>query len=66
MRYNIGMLKELELKLNEINNEISVLELRKEQLENETPTCESPYNMGVRHTLYSVREWLEGMIANCD
>ena len=59
-------MKELELKLDEINNEISVLELRKEQLENETPTCESPYNMGERQTLYRIREWLEGLIANCE
>ena len=59
-------MKELELKLDEINKEISILELRKEQLENETPTCESPYNMGERQTLYRIREWLEGLIANCE
>ena len=60
------MLKELELKLNEINNELAVLELRREQLENEMPTSESPSNMAERQTLYRMREWLEGMIANCD
>jgi hypothetical protein len=57
---------EIKIMLAEINKEISILELRKEQLENETPTCESPYNMGQRQTLYRIREWLERLIANCE
>ena len=56
MRYNNDMLKELELKLNEIKNEISTLE--------NDLDMDPAYFAGRRWTLENMKEWVEGMIAN--
>ena len=56
MRYNNGMIKELEMKLAEVKNEISTLE--------NDLDMEPNYYAGRKWTLVSMKELLEGMIAN--
>jgi len=50
------MLKELEIKLDEINIEIADLEGNTD--------LETAYYFGRKWTLIKMKEWLEGMIAN--
>lgn len=61
MRYNIGMLKELEFKLNEIKNEISKIE-NGELFWAGSEEFRNGYIEALENTL----KWIEGMIANCD
>ena len=61
MRYNIDMLKELELKLNEIKNEISKIE-NGELFWAGSEEFRNGYIEALENTL----KWIEGMIANCD